>query len=124
MNKQMTLTEFLDWREQSLISGSSLPAQGMKQTMNESKSMSESATQIGGEHYKKLKIQVWDFVIANDLDYFQGSILKYVVRWKDKDWIKDLYKARHFLNKYIETMEAKHPQLTERPDGKEDRKEA
>lgn len=85
-----------------------------KQTMNETSNSSE--TQVGGNHYKKMKIQVWDFVIANDLDYFQGSIIKYVCRWKDKDWIKDLYKARHFLDKYIETMEEKHKGLRERPE--------
>lgn len=72
--------------------------------------------QIGGEHYKRCQIQPWDYTIANDLDYFQGSIIKYVTRWKDKGWIQDLHKARHFLDKYIETMETKHTGLKERPE--------
>jgi len=87
--------------------------QGMKLTMSESKK--QSATQVGGDHYKKCQIQPWDYVIANDLDYFQGSIIKYVTRWKDKGWTQDLHKAKHFLDKYIETMEERYKNLKERP---------
>ena len=36
--------------------------------------------QWGGDHYKKLPIQVWDFIAANKLDYFQGNVVKYVSR--------------------------------------------
>ena len=90
-------------------------------TMNEKKDTNEK--QIGGRHYKRLKIQVWDYIIANDLDYFQGSITKYVTRWKDKGGIEDLHKAKHFLDKYIVTMEEKFKDMKERPDGKEDPKE-
>lgn len=85
-------------------------------TTNEKKPTNASDEQVGGAHYKKCEIQPWDYTIANDLDYFQGSIIKYVTRWKDKGWIQDLYKARHFLDKYIETMEEKHKGLTERPE--------
>ena len=70
--------------------------------------------QIGGRNYKKLAIQPWDYVIANDLDYFQGSIIKYVTRWKDKGWTEDLHKAKHFLDKYIVTMEEKYKGLKQR----------
>lgn len=72
--------------------------------------------QIGGKHYTKCAIQPWDYVIANELDYFQGSIIKYVTRWRDKGWTEDLHKAKHFLDKYIVTMEEKYPHLKERPD--------
>lgn len=61
-------------------------------------------SQVGGHHYRT-SIQHWDFVAANDLDYFQGQITKYVTRWKKKNGIDDLYKARHFLQKYIELKE-------------------
>ena len=57
--------------------------------------------QVGGTHYAA-PIQHWDWVAANNLDYFQGQITKYVARWKDKNGIEDLLKARHFLDKYIE----------------------
>jgi len=57
--------------------------------------------QVGGNHYAG-KIQHWDIVADHDLDYFQGQITKYVMRWKKKNGIQDLEKARHFLDKYIE----------------------
>lgn len=64
--------------------------------------MSANETQVGGEHYKQQRIQPWDFIASNDLDFFQGNIVKYITRWKDKDGIEDLHKAQHYLTKYIE----------------------
>lgn len=61
--------------------------------------------QIGGQHYAKMKIQVWDFVIANEIPYMEASCIKYLCRWRDKGGIEDLKKARHFLDKLIEVSE-------------------
>lgn len=63
--------------------------------------MSANETQVAGSHYRS-KIQHWDYVYANDLDYFQGQITKYVSRWRKKGGINDLMKAKHFLDKYLE----------------------
>lgn len=60
-----------------------------------------NARQVGGDHYQN-EIQHWDFVASHNMDYFQGQITKYVTRWKKKGGVKDLEKARHFLDKYIE----------------------
>jgi len=62
--------------------------------------------QIGGAHYVST-IQHWDYVAANDLDYFQAQITKYVARHKKKHGLEDLKKAQHFLEKYIEIEEYK-----------------
>ena len=61
--------------------------------------------QVGGDHYQT-KIQHWDYVWANNLDYFQAQVTRYIGRWKKKDGMKDVYKARHTLDKYIELLEA------------------
>jgi hypothetical protein len=61
--------------------------------------------QVGGGHYAT-PIQHWDYVVANDLDYFQGQITKYVTRWKRKNGVQDLEKAKHFLEKYLEIARA------------------
>jgi hypothetical protein len=59
--------------------------------------------QPGGDHYKKHgDLQPWDAVAAWNLDFFQGNILKYIVRWRDKGGLEDLEKAKHYLEKYIE----------------------
>lgn len=68
-------------------------------------------TQIGGDHYKKKSIEPWDYIIANDLPFMEGSIVKYITRWRDKAGIKDLQKARHFIDKLIEVETAKLPKV-------------
>lgn len=59
--------------------------------------------QIGGTHYKDKAIQPWDYIAANNLGYLEGNIVKYVTRYKEKDGLSDLHKARHYLEKLIET---------------------
>jgi len=63
-----------------------------------------NARQVGGQHYKT-RIEHWDFAAANDMDYFQGQITKYVTRWKKKKGVEDLEKALHFLQKYMELIQ-------------------
>jgi hypothetical protein len=63
-----------------------------------------NAVQVGGDHYKT-EIQPWDFIIANDLGYLEGNIIKYVSRYKKKGGMADLHKAQHYLQKLIETAE-------------------
>lgn len=67
-----------------------------------SKHSSANTTQVAGTHYKTMAVEHWDLVVLNDLDYFQGQITKYVMRWRGKNGIEDLQKCRHFLEKYIE----------------------
>ena len=67
--------------------------------------MSANDKQIAGSHYKTMTPDIpqhWDIVALHNLDYFQGQITKYVMRWKNKNGIQDLQKALHFLEKYIE----------------------
>lgn len=65
--------------------------------------------QVGGNHYRKhnSEIQHWDYAELKHFDKWQYQITKYVERWKDKNGILDLQKARHFLDKYIEVEKAK-----------------
>ena len=65
--------------------------------------MNANKQQVGGAHYATKSIQPWDYIIANDLGYLEGNIIKYVSRWKDKGGVEDLKKAQHYLQKLIET---------------------
>lgn len=58
--------------------------------------------QEGGSHYKDMKIQPVQYIIANDIGFIEGSVIKYVSRWKNKNGLQDLKKARHFLDILIE----------------------
>jgi Protein of unknwon function (DUF3310) len=61
-----------------------------------------NSRQVGGDHYKGKSVQPWDFIAANGLGFFEGNVVKYVTRWKDKGGVQDLHKARHYLDKLIE----------------------
>ena len=71
--------------------------------------MIESANemQIAGDHYKNKAVQPWDYIIANDLGYLEGNVVKYISRWKNKNGIEDLKKAQHYLSKLIEVANGK-----------------
>ena len=58
--------------------------------------------QVGGGHYKDRAIQPVEYIYANKLDFFQGNVVKYVTRWRDKGGVADLEKAKHYLEMYIE----------------------
>jgi hypothetical protein len=64
-------------------------------------------TQIGGDHYKKLKIQVVEYCMENGIPFMEGSAIKYLTRWRDKGGIEDLKKAKHFVEMLIEYEENK-----------------
>jgi hypothetical protein len=66
--------------------------------------------QEGGDHYKKLPIQPVTFIHANGIGFCEGSVIKYVSRWRSKGGIKDLQKAKHFLDLLIE-LETKEREL-------------
>lgn len=72
--------------------------------------MSANDRQVGGAHYKTAGVQPWDYVVANGLGYFEGNVIKYVTRWRDKGGVDDLRKAQHYLEKLIE-LESKCEQL-------------
>lgn len=57
--------------------------------------------QIGGDHYAKMAIQPWEYAEQNDLSFLQGSVVKYVSRYKDKGGIQDLKKAIHCIELMI-----------------------
>jgi hypothetical protein len=57
--------------------------------------------QVGGDHYKKLKIQPVKFIHANNIGYMEGNVIKYVSRWRDKNGIADLEKAKHYIEMLI-----------------------
>ena len=61
--------------------------------------------QHGGNHYKKLNPEPWNVITAWNLGYLDGTALKYIARWKDKNGIEDLRKAIHFLQKTIDVYE-------------------
>lgn len=59
-------------------------------------------TQIAGNHYTEMAIQPIQFIYANRIGYIEGNVIKYICRYKSKNGIEDLKKARHYLDLLIE----------------------
>jgi len=68
--------------------------------------ISANQQQIGGLHYQNKTIQPWDYIAQNGLGYFEGNIVKYVSRWREKGGVQDLRKAAHYLQKLIELQDS------------------
>ncbi len=63
--------------------------------------------QIGGNHYKDMKIQPLVFFMENNIPFVEGAIIKYICRYKVKNGVEDLKKAAHLLSVLIEREEKK-----------------
>ena len=50
------------------------------------------------KHYNQLKIQPRDYITENKLDYNEGNVIKYVTRWRHKNGLEDLLKAKNYLD--------------------------
>ena len=69
--------------------------------------------QIGGTHYRKMKIQPSKFVIENELLYPEGCVIKYILRHRLKGKRQDLEKAKHFIDMIIERDYEEEKEKTE-----------
>ena len=67
--------------------------------MNTSKIRADIAKkkQVGGNHYKNYKIQPIEFITANDIGFIEGNVIKYLLRFKEKNGLQDLDKAIHYI---------------------------
>ena len=70
-------------------------------------SKSALETQVGGNHYKDLKIQPIEFIHANNIPFCEANAIKYLCRWRNKNGKQDLLKARHYIDLLIQ-LEEKH----------------
>ncbi len=67
--------------------------------------MTQLERQVGGVHYKDMKIQPIEFILANDLPFCEGNIVKYICRYKQKNGIEDIKKVIHYAEILLERME-------------------
>ena len=64
--------------------------------------MESLKTQIGGNHYKDMAIQPAEYILANKLEWAEGSIVGYISRWREKGGVQDLQKIQHLCSMLIE----------------------
>lgn len=69
-----------------------------------------SDVQVGGDHYRSKAVQPWTAMQAwmtpEEFEGFlRGNVIKYVARYKDKEGLQDVYKAKHYMERLIEHLE-------------------
>ena len=58
--------------------------------------------QVGGKHYRKMKIQPAEFINENKLLFAEGNAIKYICRHSSKGKAQDIKKAIHYLEMILE----------------------
>ena len=71
------------------------------------------AEQIGGTHYSRLGIEPIQFIETNGLGYHEGNVIKYVSRWRNKNGVEDLKKAKWYIERLLELETEEQPQEIE-----------
>ena len=63
--------------------------------------------QVGGDHYGKGGISPIEYIFANNMNFAEGNIVKYVTRYKYKNGKEDIKKVIHYAEMLLEQLEAK-----------------
>ena len=58
-------------------------------------------------HYARYAIEPITFIMANNLPFCVGNVVKYVLRYDAKNGREDLMKARRYIDMILEDMERK-----------------
>lgn len=61
--------------------------------------------QVNGDHYKNMRLQPIEFILANELGFCEGNIIKYTCRYKQKGGVQDLKKVIHYAELLISQIE-------------------
>jgi len=61
-------------------------------------------SQIGGTHYKDMPLQPIEYILANELGFCEGNIVKYITRYKAKGGAEDVKKVIHYAQILLENI--------------------
>ncbi len=103
MFKHGSLLNSLNYNEKLL----NLDLENSQRQMLQNKPLDE---QVGGDHYKTFRIQPAEYILTNKIPWAEGDIITYVSRWRFKNGLEDLEKARHFLDILIDHVK-NNPEL-------------
>ena len=72
--------------------------------------MKATSVQVGGDHYKKMPFEpvivIRAMIDAGLWKWEDANAAKYLFRWRLKNGIEDLRKARHYIDLLIEAEES------------------
>jgi len=58
--------------------------------------------QVAGSHYKDMVITPTEYIVANQIPWMEGNVIKYISRHKCKNGAEDIKKAIHYLELLLE----------------------
>lgn len=56
------------------------------------------------KHYHKCKIEPIEYILANNLGFCEGNVVKYITRYKDKGGVDDLRKIKIYVDYIIDDL--------------------
>jgi hypothetical protein len=66
-----------------------------------------SVTKYDPQHYQRGRIQVWDFIVDQQLDFLAGNVIKYICRAGHKDQeseLDDWLKVKAYVDRKIKAL--------------------
>jgi hypothetical protein len=66
-----------------------------------------SVTKYDPKHYQRGRIQVWDFIVDQQLDFLAGNVIKYICRAGHKDQeseLDDWLKVKAYVDRKIKAL--------------------
>lgn len=78
-----------------------------KKAMLEIDEIGQMERPVHPDHYKGYAFDVIDIANEYKLDFLEGNVLKYLLRWRRKNGLEDLKKAQTYLNLLIEKQDGK-----------------
>lgn len=70
--------------------------------LDANKGFDATSTQVGGDHYRQMKIQPVEFIVANNVPFLAANIIKYASRYKNKGGSEDIHKIIHYCKLILE----------------------
>jgi hypothetical protein len=101
----------MEWRLKKYnpieLSKNGIEQENIKENMTNSEIFKKAAydsldKQVGGKHYKNMKIQPAEFINENKLLFAEGNAIKYICRHQSKGKEEDVKKAIHYLEMILE----------------------
>lgn len=77
-----------------------------ERSLEERNKASKKGDAIQPSYYKAEdhSLDILDVIAMFNLGFFEGNVLKYIARWKQKNGREDLLKAREYLTRLIDSI--------------------
>lgn len=79
------------------------PIFNIKRILREEKPVAEEIKKPT-RYNKRGNLECWDVILDQEMNFLEGSILKYLWRYKEKNGIHDLEKAKVYIDKIIQEL--------------------